>query len=442
MTPNCLLMFSACPDSSKDSEGYISVLKWSTIRIGWRNLGRNRKRTLLAVGAIALGQFTLVFVNSMMAGFFLDALETVTGPMVGHVQLHHPDWREERAADLYLDNLAELRASLTALPEVEKASPRIYSAVLAASGEERDEPALADPGIAVGVDIALERERGGLLAELRDDQVPGAGEAALGRILATRLGVRADDLLAVIGQDADGFPVSDLFRVKSVIDSNVELVRSMGIIMSLEDAGELFVLPDQAHEILLYGRDFRDADALKAAVSELPALTETQQLTWREATPEVVRMIDMKNWFDIIFLSIVFVAAAAGIANTAMMSTFERRREFGMLLAVGAQPRRIVGMVLVESVILGIIGVAVGSLAGMALVLLTSYTGINYGALGDSQVDAFAYGDVALSLVIYPRFEIRHITYGLVAVTLTSVLASLWPASLAARLEPMEAMRT
>ncbi len=417
-------------------------MKWSTIRMGWRNLGRNRKRTLLAVGAIGLGQFTLVFVNSLMAGFFLDALDTVTGPMVGHVQIHHADWREERAVDLYLENLSETRKALQTLPEVEKVSPRIYTAVLAASGEKSDTPALADPGFIVGLDMALERDRGGLLETLSDEQVPGDGEVAMGRVLANRLGVEAGELLAVIGQDADGFPVSDLFTVKAVIDSNVELVRSMGILMSLENAGELLVMPDLAHEIIVHGADFRDADALRAAIADVVALDAAEALTWREAAPEIVRFIEMKDWFDFIFLAIVFVAAAAGIANTAMMSTFERRHEFGMLLAVGARPRRIIGMVLVESVLLGLIGVLIGSIAGTAVALITSQTGINYAALGGSEVDAVAYGNYSIPLFVYPRFELRHVVYGLVAVTFTSALAALWPAALAARLEPMEAMRT
>ncbi len=410
--------------------------------MGWRNLGRNRKRTLLAVGAIALGQFTLVFVNSLMAGFFLDALETVTGPMVGHVQMYHADWREERAVDLYLDNLAERRAALAAIPELEKASPRIYTAVLAASGERTDEPADADPGFIVGVDVSLEQQRGGLLERLDDTQIPGSGEVALGRVLATRLGVTEGQLLAIIGQDVDGFPVDDLFMVKAVIDSNVDLVRSMGIVMPIADAGELLMMPDHAHELIIHGQDFREADTLRAAIADTMDLDGMAALTWREAAPEIVRFIDMKDWFDFIFLSIVFVAAAAGIANTAMMSTFERRHEFGMLLAVGARPRRVVGMVLVESVILGLIGVVVGSVVGATVVWITSHTGINYAALGGSDVEAFAYGDYSIPLFIYPRFELRHIVYGLVAVSGTSVVASLWPAALAARLEPMEAMRT
>lgn len=414
----------------------------TTLRMGWRNLGRNQRRTALAIGAIALGQFTLMFVNSLMSGFFQDILETITGPMVGHVQIQHADWREERAVDLYLDGLSETRAALEALPEVERVSPRIFSFALAASGEESETPAEAEPAVITGLDVVIEQQRGGLLENLTPDELPGTGEVAIGEILATRLGVLEGQLLAVIGQDADGFPVSELFTIKAVVSSNVEIIKTMGIIMPLADAGGLLVMPDQAHEIVVYGRDFQEADALKASISKIGTLREASIMTWREAVPQIVLIIRLKHWFDLIFLAIVFVAAAAGIANTALMSTFERKHEFGMLLAVGAHPRRVISMVVVESVILGLIGVVVGSLIGLLAIFITSYTGINYAALGGGEADAISYKDISISLVIYPRFELRHIFYGVIAVTFTSLLASLWPALFAARLEPMEAMRT
>ncbi len=397
---------------------------------------------MLAIGAIALAQCTLVFVNGLMSGSFNGMLETVTGPLVGHVQIHHPEWREERAVDFCINGLAATRAEIEALPSVKRASPRIYSAVLAASGEVSDEPALAEPAMVVGVDIASEVEDGGLLDSLPENELPGDRGVVVGKVLANRLGVTAGQLLALIGQDADGFPVSDLFQVKGIVSGNVDVVKTMGVVMSVADAGEFFVMPDQAHEILVHGDDYRDAETLTAEVASLPLLADAEVLSWREVVPLFVMIFDLKKWFDLVFLAIVFVAAAAGIANTAMMSTFERTREFGMLLAVGARPARIVGMVLLESVIVGLVGVAIGSVLGTAIVLITSHTGIDYAALGGTDAEGVAFAGANISYIIHPQLQVRHIILGVCAVTLTSVLASLWPASLAARLEPVEAMRS
>lgn len=378
----------------------------------------------------------------MMAGSFQDMLETVTGPLVGHVQIHHGEWREEQAVDLYVDGLADLTARIQALPNVESVSPRIFAPALAAAGEAGAGPADAEPAMLVGVDVAIESGEGGLLAGLTQEELPGGQGVVVGKVLANRLDAGVGDELAIIGQDVDGFPVCDLFQIRAIVNSPVDVIQALGVVMSIADAGELLALPDQAHEIVVRGVDYRDAETLAAQVAALGPLADAEVLSWREAVPELVRFIDMKAWFDLIFIAIVFVAAATGIANTAMMSSFERTREFGMLLAAGARPGRIVGMVLVESVILGLVGVAIGSALGVGVVLITSHTGIDYAALGGTDVEDVAFAGIRFSYIIYPQLEIRHIIFGVCAVTLTSVLASLWPAALAARLEPVKALRS
>ena len=416
----------------------------STVKIAWRNLGRNRNRTLLAMAAIALGQLTLVTVNCMMAGMFDEMLRTITGPLIGHVQIHHGEWREERAVDLFIDKLAQVKSEVARTPAVATISARIYAPVLVASGEKTDEPADAETGMVVGLDVDAETREGGILASLTPSEWPGPGTVVVGKILARKLGITAGQRVAVIGQDADGFPASDLFEVKAVIHSMTDVVNRLGVVMAMTDAGTLLAMPDQAHEIVVQGRDVRDAEKLAAAIAALPALAGMEVLPWREAAPELVTLIDMKDWMDIIFLLILFVAAAAGIANTMTMSAFERRHEFGMLLALGSSPGRIVRMVLVESIILGLAGVAIGSVLGSAIVLITGQTGIDYSAITSVNADDidFAFKGLNISYVMHPKFEWRHVLFGVVAVTITSIWASVWPAALAARLEPVEAMRS
>lgn len=396
----------------------------------------------MALSAIALGQLTLVSVNGMMAGWYEDMIRTITGPLVGHVQVHHKDWREERAADLYINKLSRVKGEIQQLPTVKGVSARIYSAVLTASGEQRDKPADAEAAMIVGVDIPLETREGGILESLRPGQLSGPKEVVVGKVLANRLGLKPGEQIAVIGQDVDGFPVTALLKVNAVIRASVDLINRMGIVMPIDTAGELLAMPDEAHEIIIQGTDYRKAGELAAAVKALPVLADAEVLTWQEAAPEFATIIALKTWIDLVFVGILFIAAAAGIANTMMMSTFERTHEFGMLLAVGCRPWRVVRMVLHESVWLGIVGVAIGSVLGTAFVLITSQTGIDYSVLGGIRAEDIAYKGLNISYVVYPKFEFRHIGYGVIAVTLTAVVASLWPAGLAARLRPAEAMRS
>ena len=414
----------------------------TSFRIAWRNLGRNRRRTVLAVGAVSLGQFTLVFVNSMMAGAFDDMLDIITGPLIGHVQIHHAHWRDEQAVDLLINRRKAVEEALKKLPRVKTISSRIFSPVLAASGEDAGQAADAWPAMVVGVDPAVESARGGLIEMLPAEQRPKGYQAAIGKVLANRLNIRPGQSLALIGQDVDGFPVSDLFEVTGIVDSTIELVQTMGIVLEIDTAGAFLAMEDQVHEIIVRAPDQREAEDLARRIAALPGLKDYEVLPWREVAPQLAGVMDLKSFVDLFFVGILFVAAAAGIANTMMMSTFERTRELGMLLALGTQPKRIVAMILIEAVMLGLVGVALGSLIGAVTVYITSYTGIDYGALGGMAGSEIVFHGLRFSYVIYPQFELRHVGYGTAAVILTSVITATWPAALAVRLQPAEAMRS
>lgn len=415
----------------------------TTLRIAWRNLGRNRRRTLLAVAAIGLGQFVVVLINGMMAGMFDDIMETITGPLVGHVQVHHAEWREERAVDLYVDHLAQAVQELKALPDVTSVSPRIYSAALVASGEETGQPADAEAAMLIGIDVSVEARDGGILATLAPEELPDGRSVVVGKVIARRLGLEVGHQLAIIGQDADEFPVSDLFEVKAIVRSTVDVVNRMGVVMTLSTAQEFLALHDQAHEIIIQGKDNREAEALAEAIAALAPFEGTEVLPWKEAVPQLAGMIGIVDWFEYVFIVILFVAASAGIANTMMMSTYERTHEFGMLLALGSRPLRVVWMIILEAIVLGLVGVAIGSALGSTVVIVLSHTGFDYSVLaGNGGGNEIGFQGLNFSYMIYPKFMVRHVAYGMAAVTLTSILASLWPAGMAARLQPAEAMRS
>ena len=153
---------------------------------------------------------------------------------------------------------------------------------------------------------------------------------------------------------------------------------------------------------------------------------------------DMVEMMDYATFFVLIF---VFVAAVAGVANTMLMSTYERVHELGMILALGASPWRIVRMVFAEAAVLGLVGAAIGTVAGCVLVVVTSYTGLDFAALGGETVENFAFGGTRMPLLVYPWLKVTDVLIGVVAILVTSIIAAVWPAIIAARLEPMEALR-
>ena len=250
--------------------------------------------------------------------------------------------------------------------------------------------------------------------------------------------------MALIGQGADGSIANDLLTVAGVLETPMDVVNRTGVVMPLDTAQDVFAMPGQANEINVRGSAGAEgADALAARIEALPAMEGLEVLPWRELAPELAQFLDLGGMYGIIVLFIVFIAAAAGVANTMLMATFERRRELGMLLSLGATPARLVRIVLSEAVALGLLGVIVGSVLGGLFVFYLSQVGVDPTALGQEGegTDIAMYG-LSMSGAIHPWLSAMDFIPGFVGVSVVSVLAALWPAWVTARLEPVKAMRS
>ena len=201
----------------------------------------------------------------------------------------------------------------------------------------------------------------GLLATAPEGARPGEYRVLVGRALAQSLGVTPGSELAVVGQGKAGSIANDLYTVAGVLPSAIDLVNRQGVLMSLEDAQQLFVMPDEASEIILHAARPEAARELAGGVAARPAFAGLEVLPWQDVVPELVAILELADVSSYIVLIFVFVAAAAGVANTMMMATFERLHEFGMLLALGATPGRIMRLIVAEAALLGLL-VALGTL--------------------------------------------------------------------------------
>jgi ABC-type lipoprotein release transport system permease subunit len=407
---------------------------FSMSRIAWRNLWRNRRRTALALTAIGLSVALVLIYDGVLRWESDSLVETITGPMLGHVQVHAQGWRRTRDMDKTLRRVSETVAVLRRDGEIADASPRIYAPALAAVGEE------GFAVIVMGVDSVVESGPSRLLAKL-DASSLGGSRVVMGRQLAEQMGVQAGAEIALVGQGVDGSLANELYHVSALIDTPVDYVNRQAVIMTLKQAQELFAMSDEAHEIVIYARDPEQAAAIAGRWNGSREIGGVEALDWKTLAPSMVDLINLVEVAWVFVLVLVLVAAAAGVANTMLMATFERTHEFGMLLALGASPARIVGMILLESLALAITGVVFGSALGGALVAWAHHTGINYARLtgvGPSQLSVMG---VVWSLTIYPRLAWVDVARVMVAVVVTSILASAWPAVRAARLQPVRALR-
>jgi ABC-type lipoprotein release transport system permease subunit len=405
----------------------------STVRIAWRSLWRNTRRTGLALAAIGLSVTLVLAYTSILRAYGDWIVETITGPMLGHVQAHAPQWRKDRLMDRTLRDVDATLAQLRTDALVTGATARVYAPALAARGEE---------GFAVmviGIDVPAESGPARLLAEAGEPL--GDSQAFVGRQLAELMGIRAGDEVAVVGQAVDGSLANELFTVKALVTTPVDLINRQAIVIQLSAAQTLFAMPDEAHEIVVHAQRPEDAQALASRLSATPMFADAEVLEWQTLAPEMVALIRIVDLAGALVLVLVFIAAAAGVANTMLMATFERTREFGMLLALGTRPARIVSLVLTESMALGMMGAILGSAVGIALVLVTHRTGIDYATLAGGGPSELSFAGLRWSLRFYPTLDVADVVRAIAAVCITSLLASVWPAYRASRLQPVRALR-
>ena len=405
------------------------------IAIAWRNLWRHKRRSLITATAMAVAVAMCMSLIAFTDGMYGKMFEIMVDQQLGHVQIHHPDYPGTRQM---VDSIPEAEATLKAIEGTERA--------LGATGRLNGFALLGGSKKSTGAQLqGLEPGRELPLTHVDHRIVQGrylasdpAHEIVLGTGLAEELSLAVGDEVVAFTQSADGSLGNDLYTVVGLSSTGNAAMDKGGAWMHLADLQELLVLPDQVHSIMVLSRDADDLVAFKDVLKGVvPEGTEVQ--TWSEASPQTAELMGMQSFASLFMLGIVFAVASFGVLNTMMMSVFERTRELGVLKAIGLRPTQMVSMVLWESVFLAALAGGIGLVFGGLLDLLVVYVGFDMSA---GSPDGFEIMGVRLDPIIYGEVTPFSLFAPISALVGVSVLASVWPAWRAARLQPVEAIRT
>ncbi len=401
----------------------------SLLVFAWRNLWRNSRRTMITLAAVGLNTAVLIASFALMDGLMNNALSNATNLVVGEAQLHNPAYLARRSFYESLDTPDEILARLDR--QGLSASARSYGYGLVAHQTK------SAGALFWGIDPARERtafDLSGHLATGRFLTSAAARELVLGRKLARSLNVHEGDELVVVVQAADGSLGNELYTVAGVLKSAGDAIDRNAVIMHRDDFAELFVSDGRVHEIALNSRGALPLEQLTAEAGL--AAPEAEVKTWRQLLPA---LSDMVNIFDVsiaIFGLIFFLAAGLGVMNTMLMATFERTREFGIIKALGGTPWRIVRDVAAEALVLGVFA----SLAGVILGVAVAWYLQEFGLDTTSLAGQYTVVGVAFDPVWRAVLSIKAVVWPVLGMWLVSLLAALYPAWLAARLNPVKAI--
>ncbi len=411
------------------------------IKMAWRNIWRNPRRTILTVAAIAFACVLLVFMLSFQLGSYDTMINASVKIHTGHMQIQAQGYQQSRKIRLVIPDPAPVGAILDHVPDVTAYTYRAMAFALVSS-ENRSYGVMVE-----GVDPRREARVSTLADIIRQgrylpDQPPADGPAGalVGRLLAHNLHLAVGDEITVLGQGLDGSVAATVLRVRGIYASGLDAFDRSAIQMPLAVFQEVFAMGTAVHEVVVTARNLASVPAIERAISgplkRIQGPRPLVTLDWKALTPGLDQAIKMDLVSGGIFYLILIMVVAFSILNTFLMAIFERTHEFGVMMAMGTRPARLTRMVLLESAGMTLVGVITGIVLGSLLTWYFMVYGIQMGASSNEIMRQFG-----IPGRFFPQLSLISATAGPGAVFLITLLAALYPALKIRRLTPVEAMR-
>lgn len=399
--------------------------------LAYRDLGRNRRRTILSMTAVALGLALLIVMNGYIAGVMDEAVQNNIRLNSGHIQIRASSYNADDMSLQWKDLLSDpeqIAAQAQAMPEVQAAAP-----VLWAGG------VLATTSDSAGLQISGIDTTSSFYDPIRQSMVAGDFLSAddrdgvlIGERLAQSLGLSVGSKASLTIVDSDGQADEGIFTIRGLFSTGIPSYDQGTVLMPLSKAQAFARADRRASSIMILLSEQQATERVAAALKS----PDRQVLTWRDLNQAFLQTMEAGLAFYYILDAIVILIVAVIIANTLLMSVFERIREMGILAALGMKGRHLTQMLLLEAATLGLVGIAVGLALGLGGVAYLTNVGIYIGDIASS-----AGSSVALSSTIHGRFVPETFAGISIATLIIVMLSALYPAWYASRLEPVVALR-
>ncbi len=401
------------------------------LQLAWRNLFRQRRRTLLTMltmwGGFVLSSFAIAWSD----GTYNRVIEAFTRTRLGHIQIHAESYSARPSLNRAFSPEPEVSAALAEVPEVAAWTPRLLASALVAV-ESRTTAAAV-----VGIDPEQENRATRLDRRLTAGRLPAPGhsrEALADQALARRLAAEVGTELVLVSQAADGSIANDAFRLVGILAADGNAASGNTLYVSLADAQELFVLPGRVHEVVIIVDRLEDVAAVTEQLRRRLAGRNLEIAPWQEFARLFYVAMETDKRGTWITLGIILLIVAIGVLNTVLMNVLERTREYGVMRAMGTRPGVLCGLVVLETVLMSLVAVIAGSAAAALLNWGLSRRGI-------PMPTPFTYGGMEFSH-FYTELNLHSFYLPALIVVLTAACVSLLPGWRAARIAPARALHS
>jgi len=405
------------------------------LRLAWRNLWRNRRRTLITLAAISLSVMLVQAFHNLSFGVYARMIDSGVRAGSGHLAVYRGDYVQSRDEKLSF-HPEDLIARIAPLQGVEAVLPRLYLPGLAQSSRESRGIVLTgvEPQDELRINPFLKKLPTGKM--VRDT---AGRDAVIGARLLRELKIEEGSKFVVTVQGRDGELVNELFRVRGVVETGIKEIDGSLILVGRERAAAMGGIPGEVHELaVVLQREDEAAAVFPAMEALLTGRPELHTVGWEKAMPNLADAIRLDYASQKFIFVVILLIVTIGVVNTSLMSVMERLREFGVILALGATPGRLRQMVLTEALVLGVVAMALGTLLGSLATWYLVAVGIDLRAFIPETLE---FGGVVFDPVLRAAWDVGWMGRIALYVVGLALSASLYPAVKAGRTRPAEAMR-
>jgi len=401
------------------------------LKLAWRNVIRNTRRTVLSGLAIGITLACLIFIDGIYIGMIGSMIRTATDSLLGQGQIHADGFRDTIEVEKTIINVNNIIKSLGSEELLSGYTERTVSVAMLSSA------AGVNSVMLYGIAPTTEKRMSMVDEAIQEGDYLSsetAGQILIGSKTAEILEVGTGDRLVLTVAQADTGQLSqDMFRVTGIFHMGMREVDSGMAFININQSRKLLSLGNATHEIALKFNSIDDAGDRSLTFWDKYSQSGNEALGWRDIVPQLDGVIELSDMSTVITSSLVFCIVAVIIIHTLFMSLYERMFEFGVLRAIGTRPASMALVIFFEAASLSLISIIFGLGLGLLVMKIFSVYGINYMGI--------EFASVTITEFIYPVMTLRQFTFFPALIFIFALVAAIYPAVFAARLTPAKAMQ-
>lgn len=400
------------------------------LQLAWRNIWRNKSRSIVIMLSVAIGLLAGIAVLALYKGMLSGRVRTVIDSEVGHLQVHHTEFKKDYHPSFLISDSSVL-TKIRSQKEVKIFAVRTVVQGMLAT-------ATGTSGVQInGVTPVQEY----IVSDLKNKIIEGEGfhdgktnELIMGGKLADKIKLKKGNKVVLTFTDTADNIISSAFRISSIYRSGNAPLDETNVYVHINTLNELLSTQNTFNEVAIL---LNNDEQVNLAGDELKKILPTLSVeTWNELSPETDFMVRTVDDYSYIIMIIIFIALSFGILNTMLMSVLERKKEIGMMVALGTSKIRIFILVLTETILLSLGGLPFGLLMSYLIVHHYEANGLDMSGMGNEMMASFGFNPL-----IYPAFPWEKLTAVIILVVATAIISSLFPALKALKLQPADALR-